>query len=131
MPKEVRFKTRHELALDMLRERRLLLPHAWIAGDDEMGRSSKFRGDLRALNERYLLAVPLNTLMRDCEAEPPPYRGHGQPPKVPFTREDRWAAALPASVWQTIEVRPGDKGPLVVEMVRRRVLAKTERRRDW
>ena len=93
VPKEVRFKTRHELSLDMLREHGTLLPHAWITGDDEMGRSSKFRGDLRALNERYLLAVPSNTLMRDCETEPPPYSGHGQPPKVPFTRVDRWTAA--------------------------------------
>src|SRR5712691_5536653 len=129
VPKEVRFETRHELALDMLREQGALLPHAWIAGDDEMGRSSKFRGDLRALNECYLLAVPSNTLIRDCEAEPPLYSGHGQPRKVPFTRVDRWAAALPGSAWQTIEVRPGDKGPLVVKMVKRRVLAKTERRR--
>jgi SRSO17 transposase len=129
VPKERRFQTRHGLALDMLREQGSLLPHAWIAGDDEMGRSSKFRGDLRALNERYLLAVPSNTLMRDCEAEPPPYSGRGQPPKIPFTRVDRWAAALPADAWQTIEVRPGDKGPLVVQMITRRVLAKTERRR--
>jgi SRSO17 transposase len=129
VPKEIRFQTRHELALDMLREQGSLLPHAWIAGDDEMGRSSRFRGTLRTLNERYLLAVPSNTLMRDCEAQPPTYSGHGQPPKVPFTRVDRWTAALPASVWQTIEVRPGDKGPLVVQMVKRRVLAKTERRR--
>jgi len=129
VPTEVCFKTRHELALDMLREQGGLLPHAWIAGDDEMGRSSKFRGDLRALTERYLLAVPSNTLMRDLEAEPPPYSGHGHPPKVPFTRVDHWAASLPASAWQTIEVRPGDKGPLVVQVVKRRVLAKTERRR--
>jgi SRSO17 transposase len=129
VPKEIRFKTRHELALDMLREHGALLPHTWIAGDDEMGRSSRFRGDLRVLHERYLLAVPSNTLMRDCEVAAPPYSGHGQPPKVPFTRVDRWTAALPASTWQTIEVRPGDKGPLVVQMVKRRVLAKTERRR--
>ena len=129
VPTEIRFKTRHDLALDMLRERGSLLPHTWITGDDEMGRSSKFRSDLRALQERYLLAVPSNTLMRDCEAEPPPYRGHGQPPKVPFLRVDRWVAALPASAWATIEVRPGDKGPLVVQLVKRRVLAKTERRR--
>lgn len=129
VPKEVRFQTRHELALDMLGEQGSLLPHAWIAGDDEMGRSSRFRGDLRALKERYLLAVPSNTLIRDCETEPPPYSGHGQPRKVPFTRVDRWMVALPASAWQTIEVRPGDKGPLVVHMVKRRVLAKTERHR--
>ena len=129
VPKEVRFQTRHELALDMLREQGALLPHAWVAGDDEMGRSTRFRGHLRALNERYLLAVPSNTLIRDCEVEPPPYGGRGQPPKVPFTRVDRWAAALPAAAWQTIEVRPADKGPLVVQMVKRRVVAKTDRRR--
>ncbi len=126
VPEDVCFKTRHELALDMLREQGALLPHAWIAGDDEMGRSSKFRGELRVLAERYLLAVPSNTLVRDCETTPPTYRGRGQPPKVPFTRVNRWASALPASAWQTIEVRPGDKGPLVLQMVKRRVQAKTE-----
>ena len=129
VPKEVRFKTRHELALEMLQDHGALLPHGWIAGDDEMGRSSKFRADLRAANERYLLAVPSNTLMRDCEAEAPVYRGRGPRPKVPFLRVDRWAAALPADAWENIEVRPGDKGPLAVLMVKRRVLAKTERRR--
>jgi SRSO17 transposase len=124
VPKEIRFQTRHELALDMLRDQGPLLPHAWIAGDDEMGRSSKFRGDLRALHERYLLAVPSNTLIRDGEAEPPPYRGHGQPPKVPFVRVDRWMAALPASAWQAIEIRPGEKGPLATQIVKRCVQAK-------
>ncbi len=88
VPKEVRFKTRHELALEMLQEQGTLLPHGWIAGDDEMGRSSKFRADLRALNECYLLAVPSNTLIRDCEAEAPTYRGRGPRPKVPFVRVD-------------------------------------------
>ena len=129
VPQEVRFQTRHELALEMLRNNSSLLPHAWIAGDDEMGRSSWFRQELRTLNERYLLAVPSNTLIRDCEAEPPPYRGRGSPPKVPFQRVDRWCAALPEEAWETIEVRPGEKGPLMVQIVKRRVLAKTERRR--
>jgi len=124
VPKEIRFKTRHELALDMLRDHGALLPHAWIAGDDEMGRSSKFRGNLRALNERYLLAVPSNTLIRDCEVEPPPYSGRGQPPKVPYQRVDGWLAALPASAWEAIEVRPGEKGPLATQIVKRRVQAK-------
>jgi SRSO17 transposase len=126
VPKGIRFQTRHELALEMLQDKAALLPHAWIAGDDEMGRASKFRGDLRARHERYLLAVPSNTLIRDCESEPPPYSGRGGPPKVPFTRVDRWTAALPASAWETAEVRPGEKGPLAVQIVKRRVLAKTE-----
>ncbi len=40
VPAAVRFRTRHELALEMLDERGALLPHAWISGDDELGRCS-------------------------------------------------------------------------------------------
>jgi SRSO17 transposase len=126
VPKEVRFCTRHELALEMLREHRASLPHAWVTGDDEMGRSSGFRNDLRAMNEQYLLAVPSNTLVRDLDAAPPPYPGSGQPPKVPFQRADGWVKA--AKKWTRIEVRPGEKGPLVVEAVKARVQAKLGRR---
>jgi SRSO17 transposase len=129
VPKEVRFRTRHELALDMLDEKGSLLPHRWVAGDDEMGRSTRFRRSLQGRNERYLLAVPSNTLVRDLAAAPPPYKGRGRHPQVPFVRVDRWCAALPASAWTTIEVRPGEKGPLTVELVKARVQAKTERRR--
>jgi SRSO17 transposase len=126
VPKEVRFRTRHELALEMLREHRAVLPHAWVTGDDEMGRSSGFREELRGMNEQYLLAVPSNTLVRDLGAAPPPYRGSGQPPKVPFQRADGWVKT--ARNWTRIEVRPGEKGPMVVEAVKARVQAKLGRR---
>lgn len=32
------FRTRHQLALEMLAKNGAALPHGWIAGDDEMGR---------------------------------------------------------------------------------------------
>src|SRR5262245_33888987 len=129
VPKEVRFQTRHELALAMLDENGPLLPHSWVTGDDEMGGSTHFRRELRGRNERYLLMVPSNTLVRDREAEPPPYGGRGPRPQAPFVRVDRWAAAQPAPAWTTIEIRPGEKGPLIVEAMKRRVSAKTDRRR--
>ena len=130
VPGEIRFRTRHALSLQMLAEHGKALPHAWIAGDDEMGRSSAFRRDLRALGERYLLAVPSNTLVRDLEAEPPAYKGRGVRPKVPFLRADRWCAALPADAWTTIDVRDGARGPLVIQAVKTRIRAKTDRRRN-
>src|SRR3954467_14185086 len=65
VPAAAKFHTRHALALEMLDEQGPLLPHTWVAGDDEMGRSSGFRRDLRGRGERYLLAVPSNTLARD------------------------------------------------------------------
>ena len=130
IPDEIRFQTRHALALEMLAEHRTRLPHAWIAGDDEMGRSSAFRRDLRGLGERYLLAVPSNTLVRDLQAEAPEYRGRGAPPRVPFVRADRWREALPEDAWTTIDVRDGARGPLVVQAVKTQVQAKTDRRRN-
>jgi len=130
VPKTVKFRTRHELALQMLDEKGSLLPHAWIAGDDEMGRSSWFRGELRQRNERYLLAVPSNTLVRPRDATPPAYSGRGRHPVVPFQRVDEWCAALPADAWTKIEVRDAEKGPLEVEVVAARVTAKSAGRRE-
>ena len=44
VPKDVRHETRHDLALDMLRKHKARLPHAWVAGDTEMGRSTRGSG---------------------------------------------------------------------------------------
>jgi SRSO17 transposase len=128
VPPDIRFRTRHELILEMLDERGGALPHAWISGDDELGRSSEFRRQLHEREESYLLAVPSNTLVRDLTQAAPPYAGRGRQPRVPFQRVDRWCAELPESAWQTIEVRDGEKGPVMVQAVRRLVQARTEGR---
>jgi SRSO17 transposase len=128
VPAAVRFRTRHELILEMLDERGPSLPHGWVSGDDELGRSSWFRQELRSRDECYLLAVPSNTSVRDLAAPEPPYGGHGRRPRVPFTRVDRWCAALPAAAWQTAFVRDGEKGPVVVQVARTPVQARTEGR---
>jgi SRSO17 transposase len=127
VPRGTRFRTRHELALEMLDRHGAALPHTWVAGDDEMGRPADFRAELRARNERYLLAVPSNTLIRDLEVEPPVYRGRGRRPERPFQRVDRWLARLPATAWTRIDVRDGEKGPLVIEAVQRCVQARSGR----
>jgi SRSO17 transposase len=125
VPKTVEFRTRHQLAVEMLDEYGSLLPHTWVAGDDEMGRPTSFRTELSGRGERYLLAVPSNTLVRDIDAPPPEYSGRGRHRKNPFVRVDRWCAALPEAAWTTIEVRDGEKGPLTVDVVKRRVRART------
>jgi SRSO17 transposase len=126
VPEDIRFQTRHEQILEMLDETGPSLPHAWISGDDELGRSSWFRGELRSRDECYLLAAPSNTLVRDLTAPELPYSGHGRRPQAPFMRVDRWAAALPEDAWQTIDVRDGEKGPIMVQAVRTLVQARTE-----
>jgi len=128
VPKEIKFRTRHELALEMLERRGGMLPHGWVAGDDEMGRPAWFRKELTRRDERYLLAVPSNTSVRDLESEPPPYGGRGPHPKPPFQGVRAWCEALPAGAWERLVVRDGEKGPLEVEVVARRVESKVERR---
>jgi SRSO17 transposase len=125
VPTTITFRTRHELALEMVDEHGPLRPHAWVAGDDEMGRPSEFRRELSGRGERYLLAVPSNTLVRDIDAPPPEYTGRGRPPQDPFVGVERWGAALPEAAGTTIEVRDGEKGPLTVDVVKRRVPART------
>jgi hypothetical protein len=110
----------------MLDEQGPLLPHRWVAGDDEMGRSTWFRRQLRQRGERYLLAVPSNTLVRDLVPADPPYSGQGRRKRTPFVRADEWRAALPEGAWETIEVRDGEKGPLLTEVAWTLVQAKSE-----
>jgi SRSO17 transposase len=128
VPKAVRFRTRHELALEMLDEHGQLLPHAWIGGDDEMGRCSWFRQELRSRGERYLLAVPSNTKVRDLKAPDPEPTGRGRRPRAAFVRVDDWCAAVAEAAWQTVEVRAGEKGPVVVQGVWTLAQARSEGR---
>lgn len=130
IPKNVRHRTRHHLCLDMLAKHGGTLPHAWITGDDEMGRPYWFRRRLSKLGERYLLAVPSNTQVRDLQAPPPQYSGRGRPPKRPWTRVDRWLATLGDKDWTRVDVRDGTKGPLLVDMVKRPVVGRTDKRQE-
>ena len=128
VPKNVKFKTRHQLCLDMLDEQGHLLPHTWITGDDEMGRSSGFRQELRTRNERYLLAVPSNTLIRELlnvEEDVSENQATSRSPQATkFMRVDKYRESLSEMAWTCIEVRDGEKGPLQVEVATCRVQAK-------
>jgi SRSO17 transposase len=124
------YRTRHQLALEMLAQNGTGLPHGWIAGDDEMGRPYWFRRRLAALGERYLLAVPSNTAIRDLDTAPPASSGRGRQPQRPWQNVEAWSQARAAEAWQRIDVRDGSKGPLVVEVVKRRVVSRTHRRQQ-
>ena len=131
VPKAARaYRTRHQLALEMLEQHGGSLPHRWIAGDDEMGRPYWFRRRLAGLGEQYLLAVPSNTAIRDLETAPPAPSGRGRRPQRPWQPVAAWSQALNDQAWDRIDVRDGSKGPLVVEAVKRRVVARTHRRQQ-
>ncbi|HIC34406.1 MAG TPA: IS701 family transposase [Gammaproteobacteria bacterium] len=130
IPKGIRFKTRHQLCLEMLKKHGEMLPHTWIYGDDEMGRPYWFRRRLDRDKEQYLLSVQSTTLVRDLEAKLPLYSGRGPRPKRPWTRVSEWAASIAEGDWTSIDVRDGAKGPLTIEAVKRRVVARTDKRQE-
>lgn len=130
VPKDTKYKTRHELCLEMLVTHGKTLSHSWIAGDDEMGRPAWFRKALHDLNERYLLAVPSNTLIRDLEIDAPVHLLTGAAKGRPWIRMEKWVAARDSDQWTEINVRDGAKGPLIVETIKRCVVAKDEKKNE-
>src|SRR2546428_330858 len=129
VPPEVRYHTRHEQCLEMLEEWGETVPHGWVTGDDELGRHTRFRGALRERGERYVLGVPCNTTMRDLEAPLPEYQGRGRRPKAPWQSVIQWRQSLHPTAWRRLTVRDGEKGPVVIEMVKRLVQTRLERKR--
>ena len=130
VPESVTFQEKWQIGWDMIRNHGAQLPHQWITGDDEFGRVVELRQRLRAGGERYLLDVPCTTLVRDLERRRPPRRSRKtRRREVPFCRADKWVAQQPARRWRRLKVRDGEKGPLMVEVLDRRVQTKNEQRR--
>jgi SRSO17 transposase len=126
VPDDVAFQEKWRLGLELLDRARADLPGGWVAGDDEFGRSSEFRGELRLRRLRYVLDVPCNTLVRDLSERRQPRRPGGKPRRPHFERADQWAARQPAGCWRTVKVRDGAKGPLAVKVLVRLVQTKDE-----
>lgn len=126
VPPKVKFQEKWQIALDPLGRSRAHVPHGWIAGDDEFGRVSQFRAELRSRQERYILDVPCNTLVRDLQKRRPPRKsaGVGRKREVPFQRVDDWAKGQPPSRWERLTVRDAENGPLEVDAMA--VLVRTE-----
>jgi SRSO17 transposase len=116
VPPEVGFQEAWRLGLALLDRSAPVVPFAWVAADDEYGRASTFRAELRRRRLHYVLDVPANTLVRDLDELPaagarrPPWRGVAA-----------WAQAQAASRWQRVELGTGSKGPRVVQVLAGRV----------
>jgi SRSO17 transposase len=126
VPLEVQYQTRQEQCVEMLDAWGEQVPHGWVTGDDELGRHTRFRRELRERGERYVLGVPCHTTIRDLEAPLPAYAGRGRHPKAPWQSVTQWRQGLDAAAWTHLVVRDGEKGPVEIEMVRRRVQTRIE-----
>ena len=66
-----------------------------------------FVAGLLAWGERYMLAVPGNTFIRDLETARPASSGRGRPPTPPWQHVEVWSASLNEDAWKRIDVRDG------------------------
>ena len=67
--------------------------------------------------------------MRDLEAPLPAYQGRGRRPTPPWQSVTGWRQSLTPEGWTRVTVRDGEKGPVEMEMVTRRVQTRLERKR--
>jgi SRSO17 transposase len=97
VPEEVGFKTKTELARDMVADAVTAgTPFGWVAGDEVYGRSSKLRQACEDAGKGYVFAVPVN-----FKVSP----GSGRKATVASL-----ARLIPATAWETRSCGPGCKG---------------------
>jgi SRSO17 transposase len=129
IPEGLEFRTKPRIAAELVRDVTVLgqVELDWIVADEEYGRAGHFLDELEALEQRYVLEVPVTTAVwttdpADCIPE---YSGRGRKPTAPARDAVRTvgalAAELPASAWRALRVREGALGPLVFEFAAVRV----------
>ena len=126
VPEDVAFQEGWRIGLELLRSSGRELPHGWVIGDDEFGRASVLRAQLRPDGERYVLDVPCNTLVRDLSSRRPPARAEGRERLPPFERAEAWAARQPKGRWRTFRLGDGEKAPRLVRALQQRPQTKDE-----
>src|SRR5215831_12803122 len=86
-------------------------------------------GRRTARQRALILPTPCTTAVRDLEAPRPAYQGRGRPPKPSWQSVTVWRHTLAPDTWVHVTVRDGEKGPVGIEMVTRRVQTRLERKR--
>lgn len=133
MPPEITFKTKPELAQEMLAAvvQSQTLRCRWVVADEAFGNNPGFLDDVAGLGLWYCTEVPHTT--RVWEERPathlPPWRGRGRRPQrerlmagAPEARTVlEVAAARPAEAWTRQTIKEGSQGPMVAECATRRV----------
>src|SRR3954447_8610360 len=129
IPEGLPFRTKPRIAAELVRNVAVLdtVQLDWVVADDEYGRTGHFLDELEALEQRYVLEVPVSTAVwtADPAGGVPGYSGRGRKPTRPARDAVRTAGVLadglPGSAWQALRVREGALGPLVFEFAAVRV----------
>jgi SRSO17 transposase len=123
VPEEVTFRTKPELALDLIDEvKGWGLQGRLVLADSAYGDGFEFRQGLRDRGLDYVVQVSgdLTAWTEDPHPAKPPMKGKGQIPRKRFYADDfppaptllQIAKDLPSRSWKTVTWREGTKGPL-------------------
>jgi len=124
VPKEVKFQTKAQLGLEMIRDaRQRQMPYAWIGMDTHYGQQPWLLASLEADDECYIADIPSDTRVWQSypQTEIPKRKGNrGRPPtkrklvkgEPPPIEVREIASSLSASAWQREYVRDTQRGEL-------------------
>jgi len=129
IPEEIPFKTKPELALDLIdNARRWGLQDHLVLADSAYGDSYEFRQGLRERKLDYVVQVSgeLTAWTEDPHPRHPPMKRRGKTPRKRFYANDfpparslcQIAKGLPSTSWRTVTWREGTKGPLTSRFAR-------------
>ena len=136
VPEGVVFRTKPELALELIRTVGPQVRHGWVTFDEGYGKDPGFLSGLEELGERYIGEVPKSFrgwLRRPKVEEPSPGRAgrRRSKPRVrpgepkPQTVEEI-AASLYARAWKRLCFREGTKGTQQAHFARVRIVAERD-----
>jgi len=127
VPKEVRFRTKPQIAAEMIRRTRAVGKAAldWVVADSLYGDSGDFLDALEAMPQRYLVEVKKNSLVWTVDPATLPGKTPGPKRRKKLgsyryhevRSVEEVAADLPAEAWRPLKLREGSNGPLVYEFV--------------
>jgi SRSO17 transposase len=115
VPEGVVFRTKPELALELILGRGREIRHGWVTFDEAYGKDPAFLSGLEGAGERYLGEVPKSVRgWRDGPSVEAPH-GRLRQPRVDPDRPkpqtvEQIANGLPASAWQRLPYRQDTKG---------------------
>jgi len=136
VPEAIVFRTKPELALELVRTVGPKVRHGYVTFDEAYGKDPGFLSGLEEMGERYIGEVPKTCRgwLRRPKVQEPEAGRQGRPrskPRVaprepkPQTAE-AIAASLPASAWKRLQFREGTKGTQVAHFARVRFVAERD-----
>lgn len=125
------FKTKSELALEMVRHQRQQgIQFAWVGADGGYGKEPAFLRELDAMNEIFVVDVHKDQIIYLDDPQPvvPQQKSNLRGRKASryqaqtkAIRADHWKEAQPEAAWQRVKLRDSTKGELIVEILHQRV----------